>query len=218
MPQVARTSQRPLASGALTTRQALVFLGGQLTIGLFVLLSLNTYRYLCDGSANDPLAILFVSQHRPGCVLAELGRAISTDEARFRLATACTWLGIQLGCVVSLPVPLKNLLIPVLFAGALLGWSAVHSSLLPAVVAPLYASGVCWTLVYDTLYAHQVRTEREARIRTLRGESCLSLISRGLLCAPIFSETCMKCIQAGVLVVYHAGNVVHSPLRIGQEG
>lgn len=25
-----------------------------------------------------------------------------------------------------------------------------------AAVLPLYASGVCWTLVYDTIYAHQV--------------------------------------------------------------
>lgn len=40
--------------------------------------------------------------------------------------------------------------------GALLGWSAVQGSLDPAVVFPLYVSGVCWTLVYDTVYAHQV--------------------------------------------------------------
>ncbi|XAR67871.1 4-hydroxybenzoate polyprenyltransferase [Bertholletia excelsa] len=39
--------------------------------------------------------------------------------------------------------------------GALLGWSAVKGSLDPAVVLPLYLSGVCWTLVYDTIYAHQ---------------------------------------------------------------
>ncbi|XP_071697844.1 4-hydroxybenzoate geranyltransferase 2 [Rutidosis leptorrhynchoides] len=39
--------------------------------------------------------------------------------------------------------------------GALLGWSAVRGSLDPAVVLPLYLSGVCWTLVYDTIYAHQ---------------------------------------------------------------
>lgn len=42
--------------------------------------------------------------------------------------------------------------------GALLGWAAVKGSLDPAVVIPLYLSGVCWTLVYDTIYAHQVRT------------------------------------------------------------
>lgn len=39
--------------------------------------------------------------------------------------------------------------------GALLGWSAVKGSLDPAIVLPLYASGIFWTLVYDTIYAHQ---------------------------------------------------------------
>ncbi|XP_025013618.1 4-hydroxybenzoate polyprenyltransferase, mitochondrial isoform X2 [Ricinus communis] len=39
--------------------------------------------------------------------------------------------------------------------GALLGWSAIKGSLDPAVVLPLYMSGVFWTLVYDTIYAHQ---------------------------------------------------------------
>ncbi|MBA0688981.1 hypothetical protein Goari_006733, partial [Gossypium aridum] len=38
--------------------------------------------------------------------------------------------------------------------GALLGWSAVKGSLDPAIVFPLYFSGVFWTLVYDTIYAH----------------------------------------------------------------
>ena len=40
--------------------------------------------------------------------------------------------------------------------GALLGWSAVRGSLDPTIVFPLYISGVCLTLVYDTIYAHQV--------------------------------------------------------------
>ncbi|RAL47610.1 hypothetical protein DM860_011348 [Cuscuta australis] len=39
--------------------------------------------------------------------------------------------------------------------GALLGWAAIKGSLDPAVVLPLYLSGVFWTLVYDTIYAHQ---------------------------------------------------------------
>uniref|UniRef100_A0A0D6R2T3 4-hydroxybenzoate polyprenyltransferase, mitochondrial n=1 Tax=Araucaria cunninghamii TaxID=56994 RepID=A0A0D6R2T3_ARACU len=39
--------------------------------------------------------------------------------------------------------------------GALLGWAAIKGSLDLDVVLPLYASGVCWTLVYDTIYAHQ---------------------------------------------------------------
>ncbi|XP_031374259.1 4-hydroxybenzoate polyprenyltransferase, mitochondrial [Punica granatum] len=39
--------------------------------------------------------------------------------------------------------------------GALLGWAAIKGSLEPSAVLPLYLSGVCWTLVYDTIYAHQ---------------------------------------------------------------
>lgn len=39
--------------------------------------------------------------------------------------------------------------------GALLGWVAIKESLDPAIVLPLYSAGVFWTLVYDTIYAHQ---------------------------------------------------------------
>ncbi|MFP6761283.1 MAG: 4-hydroxybenzoate octaprenyltransferase [Rhodospirillales bacterium] len=38
--------------------------------------------------------------------------------------------------------------------GAFLGWAAVRGDLhLPAVI--LYVAGICWTLGYDTIYAHQ---------------------------------------------------------------
>ncbi|KAG6903387.1 hypothetical protein C0995_013140 [Termitomyces sp. Mi166 len=40
--------------------------------------------------------------------------------------------------------------------GALLGWSAVAGTVNWAICIPLYAGGVCWTLVYDSIYAHQV--------------------------------------------------------------
>jgi 4-hydroxybenzoate polyprenyltransferase len=39
--------------------------------------------------------------------------------------------------------------------GAIMGWAAVHDSLNWGVVGPLYASGFFWTLLYDTIYAHQ---------------------------------------------------------------
>ncbi|KAF9586221.1 Para-hydroxybenzoate--polyprenyltransferase, mitochondrial precursor (PHB:polyprenyltransferase) [Lunasporangiospora selenospora] len=39
--------------------------------------------------------------------------------------------------------------------GALLGSSAMLGATNWEVALPLYASGVCWTLVYDTIYAHQ---------------------------------------------------------------
>lgn len=46
------------------------------------------------------------------------------------------------------------------FYFSLQGWAAVHGSLDWSVVGPLYVSGIAWTLVYDTIYAHQdkVRT------------------------------------------------------------
>ena len=39
--------------------------------------------------------------------------------------------------------------------GALLGWSAVHGTCDWSVCLPLYIAGVSWTLIYDTIYAHQ---------------------------------------------------------------
>ena len=50
--------------------------------------------------------------------------------------------------------------------GALLGWAAVQGSCDWVAVLPLYASGVCWTLVYDTIYAHQVRCFNAAAMST----------------------------------------------------
>lgn len=43
--------------------------------------------------------------------------------------------------------------------GALLGYAAVTGSCDWPVVLPLYAGGVCWTLVYDTIYAHQDKAD-----------------------------------------------------------
>ena len=39
--------------------------------------------------------------------------------------------------------------------GALLGWSAVHGQCNWAACLPLYVAGVSWTMIYDTIYAHQ---------------------------------------------------------------
>ncbi len=38
--------------------------------------------------------------------------------------------------------------------GALVGWTAIHSTLGTAPLL-LYFGGICWTLAYDTIYAHQ---------------------------------------------------------------
>ncbi|TDL29242.1 4-hydroxybenzoate polyprenyl transferase [Rickenella mellea] len=43
--------------------------------------------------------------------------------------------------------------------GTLLGWSAVAGTVDWNVCLPLYAGGVCWTLVYDSIYAHQDKVD-----------------------------------------------------------
>lgn len=53
--------------------------------------------------------------------------------------------------------------------GALLGWLAVHGSAEWAVLAPLYAGSILWTLHYDTVYAHQAR--RPPRAHTPRAHT-----------------------------------------------
>ena len=41
--------------------------------------------------------------------------------------------------------------------GVLLGWSVVnHGTMDWSVVLPLYTGCIMWTLIYDTIYAHQV--------------------------------------------------------------
>ncbi|KAF8351270.1 UbiA prenyltransferase family-domain-containing protein [Amanita rubescens] len=114
---VARTKDRPLARGDLNFRQAIIFLGAELTIGLGVLLQLNWYSILLGASSLSVVTIYpFMKRitHWPQAVLG----------------LAFNW-------------------------GALLGWSAVAGAVDWAICLPLYAGGICWTLVYDSIYAHQ---------------------------------------------------------------
>jgi len=43
--------------------------------------------------------------------------------------------------------------------GALLGYAAVQGSCDWSVCLPLYFAGINWTLIYDTIYAHQDKTD-----------------------------------------------------------
>jgi len=115
--QVARTAQRPLASGAVSMPQAVAFLGGQLSLGLAVLTQLNTYSIALGAASLLPVALYPAAKRVIGWPQAVLGLTFN-------------W-------------------------GALLGWAAVHGDLLLPAVLPLYAGCFAWTLVYDTIYAHQ---------------------------------------------------------------
>ena len=123
--KVERTATRPLASGALSFKQATAFLGLQLTGGLGVLLSFpREHLEYCFwlGSASLPLVVAYPLMKR------------YTNWPQLVLGMTFNW-------------------------GALMGWAATHGTLDAldglSVVLPLYGGSIAWTLVYDTLYAHQ---------------------------------------------------------------
>jgi 4-hydroxybenzoate polyprenyltransferase len=116
---VARTMDRPLASGQVSMYQATAFLGVQLLAGCTVLVSLphaSTCFYW--GCASLPLVAIYPATKR--------------------------WF----------PYPQLILGLTINW-GAIMGYVAVHGSVDPYIILPLYGSGVTWTLVYDTIYAHQ---------------------------------------------------------------
>ncbi|XP_028723106.1 4-hydroxybenzoate polyprenyltransferase, mitochondrial [Peromyscus leucopus] len=115
--KVTRTANRPIAAGDISTFQSFVFLGGQLTLALGVLLCLNYYS-IAMGAASLLLVTTYPLMKR-----------------------ITFWPQLALGLTFNW--------------GALLGWSAIKGSCDPAVCLPLYFSGVMWTLIYDTIYAHQ---------------------------------------------------------------
>ncbi|XP_034398503.1 4-hydroxybenzoate polyprenyltransferase, mitochondrial [Cyclopterus lumpus] len=114
---VARTATRPIASGEISQMQALAFLGGQLSLGLGVLLCLNYYS-IALGAASLALVISYPLMKR-----------------------ITYWPQLVLGLTFNW--------------GALIGWSAVKGFCDWSVCLPLYFSGVMWTMIYDTIYAHQ---------------------------------------------------------------
>ena len=122
--QVARTRLRPIPSGRVSVRQALLFMLAQLTVGAAILFSFNRTAIL-------------------------LGIAVLALIATYPLMKRITWwpqffLGLNFNW------------------GALLGWAAVADALAwPPLL--LYLGGICWTLGYDTIYAHQDK-EDDARI------------------------------------------------------
>jgi len=67
----------------------------------------------------------------------------------------------SMGLVVTYPVMKRFTYYPQFVLGlafnwgALLGWSAITGSCNWSVVLPLYVAGISWTMIYDTIYAHQ---------------------------------------------------------------
>lgn len=108
------------------------------------------------------------------------GRPLASGEISVKSAIGFLCLLLLLGLIILLQMPLVTILlgilaIPLIISyplmkritwwpqaflgitfnfGALMGWAAITDIIeLPALI--LYASGIFWTLAYDTIYAHQ---------------------------------------------------------------
>ena len=91
--------------------------------------------------------------------------------------------------------------------GALLGWSAVSGAVYWPVAGALYTGGVFWTLVYDSIYAHQDKTD-DVRVGIRSTALLFGERTRSVLTA--FSASSMGCIAlAGYL------NAQGAPFFIG---
>jgi 4-hydroxybenzoate polyprenyltransferase len=181
--KVARTRSRPLPSGQLTTKAAIIFMMLLCLIGLAVLLSFNTYTVWL-GLGVLPIVALYPFVKR----ISHWPQAV--------LGLAFNW-------------------------GALLGWPAVLGRLdWPAVV--LYVGAVCWTIGYDTIYAHQDREDdgllglkstalrfgraTKVWLTLLYGLAWLAIIAAGLM-ASAGTAFLLGMIAAGAQLAWQVGTL-----------
>ena len=118
--QVARTRSRPLPSGQVTLRAALIWMALQAVVAALILLGFN------------------------GTAIA-LGIGSLALVAIYPFAKRFTWW-------------------PQVFLGLAFNWGALlayaaHAGTVTLPALLLYASGIAWTLFYDTIYAHQDRED-----------------------------------------------------------
>ena len=127
-----------------TSQIKIGFLGLQLTAGLGVLLSLNTYSIVL-GASSLLLVVAYPLMKRV------------THFPQLVLGLTFNW-------------------------GALLGASAVLAYTPLDICLPLYFGSVCWTLAYDTIYAHQDKAD-DAKVLV---KSCTA-ISRQCVCVCVYT-------------------------------
>lgn len=117
---VARTKDRPLASGELSIYKAIPFAGAQFLGGLGVLTMLSPTSFIIGTFSLIPIIYYPIAKR-----------------------------------VYKYPQFILALTFNV---SSLVGYAAVTNALsLPA--ALLYTSGICWTMIYDTIYGHQDKVD-----------------------------------------------------------
>lgn len=115
--KVARTMERPIASGRVSVPQAVTFLAGQCFLGLFVLLSLP-WECFYLGAFSLPFVFSYPLFKR------------FTYYPQVMISLTFSW-------------------------GCLLGFPAVGAPLNLAVAGPLFLANFFWSMIYDSIYAHQ---------------------------------------------------------------
>ena len=166
--KVARTRLRPLPSGRISKRSAVIFIAGLLLLGLLILVQFNRVTVI-TGICSLAIVAIYPFMKRV------------TDYPQFVLGLAFNW-------------------------GALLGWTALQGAVeLPALL--LYAGGIAWTLAYDTIYAHQDKTDDAligVRSTALKfGKSTPVWLSTFFALALVFIDLALISVKAPLIA--HAG-------------
>lgn len=126
------------------------------------------------------------------------------------------WGAASLPLVCSYPAmkrffPFPQLVLGLTFNwGAWMGWAAVHGSMDYSIIGPLYGSGVTWTLVYDTIYAHQDKHDDEklGLMSTALTFGSSATTQKAILCS-LSAVTWLQWLwvgqQAGLASIYSVG-------------
>ena len=172
---VARTANRPIASGQVSVLVALIFLAGLFGVAMMVLLSLPIQTGLVVGSVL-PFVALYPFAKRfffaPQLILGlcfnwgvfvgySLGSpSVSGAEG---LLTGATWL------LTDSAEASGQAGISALVAMAA-DWTWIDAASVRVALC-LYGAGICWTLLYDTVYA--IQDHRDDRLQGLKSTAIL---------------------------------------------
>ncbi|KAJ2942489.1 hypothetical protein O0L34_g16094 [Tuta absoluta] len=179
--KVERTKDRPLVSGAVSTKQAVGFLAVQLGLALGILLQLNCYSVVLGASS-----LLLV-------VTYPLAKRL-TNYPQLFLGATFNW-------------------------GALLGYSALQGTVDTAICVPLYLGSLAWTVIYDTIYAHQDKLD-DARIGIKSTALTFGEHTKPALYSTLLASVALLAsagVNAGLGAPYHAalaGYTAHAARQI----
>ncbi|KAI8471540.1 MAG: UbiA prenyltransferase family [Monoraphidium minutum] len=146
-------------------------------------------RPLASGAVGVPAAVAFLGAQ----LLLGLGILLQLNSNAQLLGVA------SLGLVASYPLMKRVTGWPQAFLGLTMNWGALMGSAAAAgavdwpVALPLYAAGVAWTLVYDTIYAHQDKADDK---RVGIGSTALTLGERTKPALAMFAAAQAGCLLA----------------------